>query len=94
MINADVNKLKAEEREVIQFFKNQIKTLTELKRACEKVQWNDQLYDSFVLTITEINRTFVDMLQTLTNGTDVYLISEFIPYLKEYLKFAKKFPIL
>ena len=92
MIKVDIDSLKKEEREIFNFFKKQISEFQEIKKACEKVEWNDELYDSFIESMNIIGKTISQIIQCLTNGRDVYLISEFIPYLNNYLETAKKFP--
>ena len=94
IVKADIEKLKEEERECLAFFKKQLEEFHDLKKACEKVEWNDELYNQFVVSMNVIGKALSTMIQTLTNGRDVFLITEFIPYLNDYLEMAKKFPII
>ena len=92
MIKVNINNLIKEEREILAFFKKQISEFQEVKAACEKVEWNDELYNQFIQTMNVIGQSLSRIIQCLTNGRDVFLITEFIPYLNQYLEVAKKFP--
>lgn len=92
MIKVNINNLIKEEREILAFFKKQISEFQEVKVACEKVEWNDELYNQFIQTMNVIGQSLSQIIQCLTNGRDVFLITEFIPYLNQYLEVAKKFP--
>ena len=92
MIKADIDSLKKEEREIFNFFKKQVSEFQEIKKICEKVEWDDELYNEFINSMNIIGKSLSQVIQTLTNNREVYLISEFIPYLNEYLEVAKKFP--
>lgn len=94
MINVDIEDLEREQRLVINFYKKQIEEFILIKKECEKVQWSDKNYDEFVLTMNIVAQTLSKLLQTLTNGQDVYIISELLNLANKYVENAKKFPKL
>lgn len=93
-VKVDLDNLKREEREILVFFKKQVEEFQELKKICEKVEWNDALYNQFIDSMNAIGKALSTIIQTITNGKDVYLITEFMPYLQNFLEMAKSFPLI
>ena len=62
------------------------------KKEAENVEWSDIKYDEFVETMNSIGSTLSRLFQTITNGSDVYVISELLPIAREYLQNERKFP--
>ncbi len=94
MINIDINSLESEKQTVIMFYKKQVEAFRNIKREAEKVQWADSKYDEFVSSMNTIGSTLSTLLQTITNGSDVYVISDLLPLAREYLENERKFPKL
>lgn len=92
MFSIDINALESEKQTVISFYKKQLEAYRYLKREIEKVQWSDANYDSLVSTLNIISRALSNMIQTITNGIDVYAISELIPLANQYVENERKFP--
>ena len=85
MIKIDINSLESEKQSVIMFYKKQIEAFRNIKKEAEKVQWADSNYDDFVSSMNLIGGALSQMLQAITNGTDVYVISDVLPLAREYL---------
>ena len=94
IVKATIEDLIREEREWFTFLKKQINEFCDIKRACENVAWDDELYNQFVVSMNEIGKALSTIIQTMTNGRDVFLITEFIPFLNDYLETGKEFPIV
>jgi len=94
MINIEINALENEKQAVIMFYKKQVEAFRSVKRDAEKVEWADSRYDEFVESMNSIGSALSALLQTITNGSDVYVISELLPLAREYLENERKFPRL
>ena len=92
MIKIDVNALESEKQSVIMFYKKQIESFRYIKKEAEGVQWADSKYDDFVDSMNIIGEALSQMLQAITNGSDVYVISDILPLANEYLENERKFP--
>ena len=92
MINIEINDLEREQMAIISFYKKQIEAFRMIKKESEKVQWADANYDMFVNSMNEIGRALSKMIQTLSNGRDVYIISELISLAREYVENERSFP--
>ncbi len=92
MIEIDVNALESEKQAVIMFYKKQVEAFRNVKKEAEKVQWADANYDAFVSSMNEIGDALRKILGSITNGNDVYVISELLPLTREYLENERKFP--
>ena len=92
MIRIDVNSLEQEKQAVIMFYKKQIEAFRHMKREAEKVEWADSKYDEFVSSMNLIGDALCKILNTITNGTDVYVISELVPLARRYLENERRFP--
>ena len=86
MIKIDVNALESEKQSVIMFYKKQIESFRYIKKEAEGVQWADSKYDDFVDSMNIIGEALSQMLQAITNGSDVYVISDILPLANEYLE--------
>ena len=94
MIKIDVNALENEKQSVITFYKKQIEAFRHIKKEVEKVEWADSNYDEFVNSMNLIGGALAEMLGAVTNGSDVYVISDILPLAREYLNNERKFPKL
>lgn len=92
MVEININALENEKQNVIMFYKKQIEAFRNIKKEAEKVQWADSNYDDFVSSMNIIGSALSQMLQAITNGTDVYIISDVLPLAREYLENERKFP--
>lgn len=92
MISLDINALESEKQAVISFYKKQIEAFRYIKKEAERVQWADSKYDEFVSSVNSIAEALSRMLQEITNGSDVYVISELLPLARDYLENEKRFP--
>ena len=92
MIRIDVNSLEQEKQAVIMFYKKQIEAFCYIKKEAERVQWADSNYDEFVSSMNMIGDALSTMLQSITNGSDVYVISDVLPLAREYLDNERQFP--
>ncbi|MBO5357357.1 MAG: hypothetical protein J6A53_00360 [Clostridia bacterium] len=92
MINIEINALESEKQTVIMFYKKQVEAFRAIKREAERVEWADSKYDEFVDSMNLIGSTLSTLLQTITNGSDVYVISDLLPLAREYLENERKFP--
>ena len=72
--------------------KKQVEAFRRIKKEAEKVQWADANYDEFVTTMNIIGQALCNILGTISNGTDVYVISELLPLARAYLENERKFP--
>ena len=92
MIRIDVNALECEKQEIIRIYKKQVEAFRYIKKEAEKVQWADSKYDEFVNSMNEIGSILSKMLGEITNGDDVYVISQLIPLARTYLENERRFP--
>lgn len=92
MISIDINDLELEKRAIINFYKRQIEAFRLIKKEVEKVEWSDANYDEFVNCMNVVGSSLAKIIQSLSNGTDVYLISELLVLANEYVELEKKFP--
>jgi hypothetical protein len=92
MVNIDISSLECEEREVKDFFKRQVEAFCKIKKETEKVRWSDSRYDSLVDSMNEIGSALSSVLQTLTNGNDVYVIDALLPLARTYAENERLFP--
>lgn len=92
MIEIDINALEGEKQTVIMFYKKQIEAFRHIKKEAEKVEWADSNYDEFVSSMNLIGDALCKMLNTITNGTDVYVISDIVPLARKYLENERRFP--
>ena len=92
MINIEMNALEAEKQQVIRFYKKQVEAFRAIKKEAEKAEWADSKYDEFVDSMNLIGSTLSSLFQTITNGSDVYVISKLITLADEYLENERKFP--
>ncbi len=92
MINIEINALESEKQTVIMFYKKQVEAFRTIKREAERVEWADSKYDEFVDSMNLIGSALSTLLQTITNGSDVYVISDLLPLAREYLENERKFP--
>ena len=90
MINIEKNALENEKELVISFYKKQIEAFHSIKKASEKIQWNDENYDKYIACMNEIGRALSCAIQVLTNGDDVYIIDELLPLINEYIENPKQ----
>ena len=94
MINIEIDAIENEKQSVIMFYKKQVEAFRAIKKEAEKVEWADTNYDRFVESMNEIGSALSELLQTITNGNDVYVISELLPLAREYLENERKFPVI
>ena len=92
MIKIDINALECEKQEIIQIYKRQVEAFRYIKKEAEKVQWADSKYDEFVNSMNEIGSILSRILGEITNGTDVYVISQLLPLARTYLDNERMFP--
>lgn len=94
MVNVEIRQLEMEKSEVIHFFKKQIDAFNNIKKEIERVQWNDSKYDELINAMNLIGSSLSQGIQTLTNGSEVYVIDELIPLVNEYKAKSREFPKL
>ena len=92
MIHVEIKDVENEKLAVLSFYKKQIETFRNLKKEIEKVQWDDANYDALVVSMNTIGASLAKIIQTLSDGRDVYIISELLLLSQEYMSIAKKFP--
>ena len=92
MIHVEIKDVENEKLAILSFYKKQIEAFRNLKKEIEKVQWDDANYDAFVVSMNAIGASLAKIIQTLSNGRDVYIISELLLLSQEYMSLAKKFP--
>lgn len=92
MFKIEINSLENEKQEIIRFYKKQVEAFRYLKKEIDNTQWYDANYDMLVTSMNEIGRALSNMLQTITNGHDVHIISEMIPLAQAYVENERKFP--
>ena len=92
MISVDIEDLEREQRLIINFYKKQIEEFTLIKKECEKVEWSDKNYDEFVLSMNIVAQALSKLLQSITNGQNVYIVSELLNLANKYVENVKKFP--
>ncbi len=88
----NVNDMENEKFAVISFYKKQVEAFRYIKKEIEKAQWADAKYDELVESLNEIGKTLANVFQTLTNGDDVYIISELSFLAGDYLENERYFP--
>jgi hypothetical protein len=93
-VKIEMNALESEKRTVIRVYKRQLDAFRYIKKDLERIQWADEHYDQLIESINIISQTLSSTLQSLTNGDDVYIISDLIPMAEKYLEYEKKFPRL
>lgn len=93
-IKADTVQLKNEEAVVIRFLKEQINAFSSIKKTIENVQWADAKYDELIICMNVIGAEISDLIQMLTNGRDVYVLSELTVLIDQYTKLENSFPRL
>lgn len=93
-VKIDLNMLESEKQDVIRIYKRQLDAFHHIKKELENVQWDDEHYDQLINSINIIGQALSSTLQSLTNGNNVYMISDLISVAEQYLDFAKKFPRL
>lgn len=91
-IKADTAQLRNEQEAIIRFFKEQIDAFANMKKTIEKVQWADSKYDELIVCMNGIGAAISNLIQVLTNGRDVYILSEFMNLLDQYTNLANSFP--
>ncbi|MBQ8408363.1 MAG: hypothetical protein IJY39_05805 [Clostridia bacterium] len=91
-VKIEMNALEAEKHTVISVYKRQLEAFRYIKKELEGVQWSDANYDRLIDSINAIGQALSATLQALTNGDDVFVISELIPLAEEYLEHEKRFP--
>ena len=91
-IKADTAQLKNEEYAITRFLKEQINAFTNIKKIIERVQWADSRYDELIVSMNEIGVAISNLIQVLTNGRDVYILSELTVLLNQYTNLANSFP--
>ena len=92
MIKIDIESLEREKIAILAFYKKQIEAYRILRQECEKVQWSDQNYDRFVESMNIIGNNLSKIIQSLSDGRDVYMISELLDLVNKYTECAKAFP--
>jgi len=81
-----------EKNAVIFTYKRQLNAFHHIKKEIEKIQWEDANYDALIEQMNAIGKELAKALQLITNGDDVYAISDVIPLATKYLQHAEKFP--
>ena len=92
MIKIEIEHLEQEKLAILAFYKKQIEAYRVLRQECEKVQWSDQNYDRFVESMNLIGHSLSKIIQSLSDGRDVYMISELLRLAKDYVDCAREFP--
>ena len=92
MIEIAINDLENEKQAVLMFYKKQIEAFRRIKKQAEDAEWADAKYDEFVESMNLIGETLSELFQTITNGSDVYIISDLLSLAYKYLENEKKFP--
>lgn len=91
-VKIEMNALEDEMHTVITVYKRQLEAFSHIKKELEKVQWADSKYDKLIDSMNIIGQALSSTLQSLTNGHDVFMISDLIPLAEEYLNCEKRFP--
>ena len=94
MIKIEMGALESEKMAVNSFYKKQLEAFRDIKKDAEKVQWDDDNYDAFVNSMNSIGSALSAMLQTISNGDEVYVISQLKQAAEEYLQYERKFPMI
>ena len=92
MYKIDIDSVENEMQGVIAFYKKQIEAFRQIRKQIETVQWSDANYDRLIVSMNTIGKELCNIIQHLSNGNDVYVISEILPLAKEYLSNQTKFP--
>lgn len=92
MYKIEISSLEAEKQSVIYFYKRQLEEFRHMKKEIEKVQWYDANYDRLIESMNIIGRELSNIIQTITNGNDVFVISDLIPLARQYKENERKFP--
>ena len=93
-VKLNLDALEIERHAVIAVYNNQLEAFRSLKKEMERVKWADDRYDRAVDSLNEIGKALASALQSLTNGHDVYVISDMIPLANKYVDNARYFPRL
>lgn len=91
-IKADNIELKNEASNIIHFLNKQIDAFTSIKKIIENIQWADSKYDNLIICMNDIGSSISNLIQELTNGRDVYILSELMVLLDQYIDLASDFP--
>ena len=94
MVHMNMRELELEEMDIIQFYKRQLDAYHRIKKEAEKVQWADARYDAFVSSMNAIGKELAALLQSLSDGDNVYILTELMQFGKDYLENERKFPSL
>lgn len=94
MTNISMNVLESEAQAIVAFYNKQIRAYQYIKKEATKLPWSDAQYDAFVDSMNTVGSALSGILQTLTDGNRVYLISELSCLAEEYMETAKDFPQL
>ena len=88
----NLSDLESDKYAVIDFYKRQIEAFRYMKKEIERVPWADAKYDQLVDAMNAIGYALSEAIQRISNGSEVYAISDLIPLANEYLSIASKFP--
>lgn len=91
-IRINISDMESEKFAVISFYKKQVEAFRHIKKEIEKARWADAKYDELVESLNVIGKTLADVFQTVTNGDDVYIISELAFLADDYLENERYFP--
>ena len=94
MYKIEISSLESEKQEIIYIYKKQLEAFRYIKKEIERVQWSDANYDRLVESMNMIGRELCKALQAITNGNDVYVISDLLPLAREYKENGRRFPKL
>ena len=90
MVHINMRDLEYEAMTVVKFYEKQQEAFRVIKKAAENVQWADANYDAFVDSMNIIGME----LSKITDGDEVYMITELLQRGKDYLENEKMFPLL
>ena len=94
MVHINMRDLEYEAMTVVKFYEKQQEAFRVIKKAAENVQWADANYDAFVDSMNIIGMELSKILQSLTDGDEVYMITELLQRGQDYLENEKMFPLL
>lgn len=77
---------------IVRFYRGQSEKILSLKRKCERVNWNDDVFLRFADEMDECTGNIIESLDMLSDGIKAWLISALCPLVEEYLKTANEFP--
>ena len=75
------------------FYREQVKKSLDLKRKCERTEWNDEVFLRFADEMDGLTENVMSALDLLCDGFKVLTITSLCPLVEEYLKTANEFPI-